>query len=109
MDQTIVQINFKVSVPRSDFEQAVTPNAQLIAGVDGLQWKIWSLNEADHEFCGIYLFTNEAAADAYVNGPIIAHLKEVPIFSNITIKRFSVIDSLTAITRGPTKEYMPTA
>ena len=104
MSQTIVQINFDVSIPHDAFEQAVMPDSGTIAAVDGLQWKIWAMNDATQEFAGTYLFTNEATADAYVNGPIVANLKAAPVFSNVVVRSYAVMETLTAITRGPIKE-----
>lgn len=109
MNPTIVQITFDVSISLSDFKQAMGPAAEPIAAVDGLQWKIWSMDEARHEFCGIYLFANGAAADAYLNGPIIANLKEAPFVSNLDMKSFAVIECLTALTHGPINASLVTA
>lgn len=63
------------------------------------------MNEAEHEAGGIYLFTDEAAAHAYMNGPIMAQIKAAPILSDMRVKLFTVVEELTAITRGPIKEH----
>ena len=41
----ILQINFKYSVPRADYERAVAAMADPISKVGGLRWKVWILNE----------------------------------------------------------------
>jgi hypothetical protein len=39
------------------------------------------MNEAEHGAGGIYLFESEAAAQAYLAGPIVAELKASPAVS----------------------------
>lgn len=101
MAPQIVQINFRLNVTTQEFEAAVEPMADPIAAVEGLRWKVWLLNAEAGEGGGIYLFDDAATARAYVDGPIVANLKAAPIISEISIKQFGVVESLTAITRGP--------
>jgi hypothetical protein len=75
MSSMILQLNFKFNVPRVEYEAAVGPLADDFAQVPGLQWKVWLMNEADHE--------------------------AGPALSDMTAKKFDVMDDLTAITRGP--------
>ena len=103
MSQTILQVNMKFSIPRADLEAAWLPVAQPIDDLPGLLWKVWLMNEAEHEAGGIYLFESEAAAQSYLAGPIVAALKASPAVSDITAKLFDVLESHTVITRGPVK------
>jgi len=98
----ILQINYKLNGPRAEYEKENLPYAQPIADIPGLRWKIWIINEAQSEAGGIYLFDNDAAVQAFVDGPVIADMKGDPTLS---IKAFDVIAELTAITRGPVKQY----
>ena len=109
MSQKILQINMKFSIPRADLEAAWLPVAQPIADVPGLLWKVWLMNEVEHETGGIYLFESEAAAQAYLAGPIMAAAKDSPAVSNISAKLFNVMESYTAITRGPLKQALDIA
>jgi hypothetical protein len=52
---------------------------------------------------GIYLFESEGAAQSYLDGPIVGALKTSPAVSNISAKLFDVLESHTAMTRGPVK------
>lgn len=97
----LLQINLNFSVSRSELEAAWLQAAEPIAAQPGLTWKIWLINEADHEAGGIYLFESEAAAQAYLDGPICAALKSSPVISNINVKMFDVLDQHSSITRGP--------
>ena len=103
MSQKILQINMKFSIPRADLEAAWLPFAQPIADVPGLRWKVWLMNEAEHEVGGIYLFESEAAAQSFLAGPIVAAMMASPVLSNIDAKVFDMLESHTAITRGPVK------
>ena len=101
MSGRILQINFKFSISPAELAETFAPVVTEIAKVDGLRWKIWSLNEARHEFAGIYLFDDEPSANAYLAGPIIAQLGQHPALSEITAKQFDVLDGPSAATRGP--------
>lgn len=104
MSQKIVQINFKLNVPAKDYEQACLSAAQPLADTPGLRWKVWLLNEAGREAGGLYLFDDEASAQAYLVGPIATGLKNSPALSDLSVKVFDVMEDLTAITRGPVRE-----
>jgi hypothetical protein len=65
----LVQINYKFSVPREEFETGFDAVASQIAQVLGLRWKIWILNEAESRGGGIYLLDDEEAARAYLRVP----------------------------------------
>ena len=64
MAQQTLQVNMKFSIPQKDLAAAWLGAAQPIADVAGLRWKVWLMNEAEHEAGGIYLFDNKAAAEA---------------------------------------------
>jgi Putative mono-oxygenase ydhR len=100
MSVKILQINYKLNGPRAEYEKENLPYAQPIVDIPGLRWKVWIINEAQSEAGGIYLFDNDAAVQAFMDGPIIAEMKGDPTLS---IKTFDVIAELTAITRGPVK------
>jgi hypothetical protein len=101
MSGRILQINFKFSISPAELAEGFAPLAEPIAQVPGLRWKIWSLNEVESEFGGIYLFDDEASANAYLSGPIIAEVSKHPALSDISAKQFDVIDTFSAITRAP--------
>jgi hypothetical protein len=100
MSGKILQINYKLNAPRTEYEQENLPYAQPIADLPGLRWKVWIINETQSEAGGIYLFDDDAAVQAFMDGPIIAEMKGDPTLS---IKAFDVIGDLTDITRGPVK------
>jgi hypothetical protein len=101
LSEKIVQINYKFSGPRSEFERVNLPYAKPIADTRGLRWKIWVVNEEESEAGGIYLFEDAAAAQAFLTGPIIAALKSST--PTVNIKSFDVMAEHTLVTRGPVK------
>lgn len=101
MSSMILQLNFKFNVPRAEYEAAVGPLAEDFAQVPGLQWKVWLMNEAESEAGGIYLFDDESSLDAYFESTLAGAVKAHPALSEMTAKKFDVIENLTAITRGP--------
>jgi len=99
----IVQINYRrPDMPKEAWEARYTDDraAQFLA-VPGLHWKIWLDGEADRMAGGIYLFEDRAAAEAYVNGPIVARLKGKAELSEVEIRIFDVRERMSAITRAP--------
>jgi hypothetical protein len=98
---TIVQINYKLNTDKANYVNLAHPAAQVIAAVEGLQWKIWLFNEAEGGAGGIYLFDSQEAAQRFLQGPIPAGLRENPAFSDITVKLFETVEDLTQVTRGP--------
>ncbi len=99
----IVQINYRrPDMPKDAWEARYTDDraAQFLA-VPGLHWKIWLDGEADRMAGGIYLFEDRAAAEAYVNGPIVARLKGNAELSEVEIRVFDVRERMSAITRAP--------
>lgn len=101
MAERILQINFKFSVSRAEYEQVATSLASEFADVAGLRWKVWLMNKAESEAGGIYLFDDESSLQAFLAGPLAAKVKSHPAFSDMSAKQFDVMADVTAITRGP--------
>jgi hypothetical protein len=101
MSARILQINFKFNISPAELMEGFASLVDPIANLPGLRWKVWSLNETEREFGGIYLFDDEASANAYLAGPIVAQLGQHPALSDITAKQFDVLDEPSTVTRGP--------
>lgn len=101
MAHQILQINFKFSIPREQFEGAASSVAQAFAEVPGCLWKVWLMNEAESEGGGIYLFADEAAVQAYKDGPLFAAVLGNPALSGHTVKQFEVLEEISRVTRAP--------
>lgn len=99
----IVQVNYtRPDMPKAEWEARYTDDrAKQFLAVAGLQWKIWLDGEDDRRAGGIYLFADRAAAEAYVNGPIVARMKANPEITDLQIRLFDVRDRMSAITNAP--------
>ena len=102
MSKKILQINFKIKVPRSDYEKATLDQfARPIASVKGLLWKVWLVNDDKKEAGGVYLFKDEQSLNAFLRGNIVADVKKHPALSDIDAKIFDVMDEHSKLTYGP--------
>lgn len=97
----ILQINYRLTSSIDEFLREAEPVANVIAGIEGLRWKIWLRNENQNEGGGLYLFENENALNAFVNSPVITRLKDHPALEELTAKVFDVPAGLSAITKAP--------
>ncbi len=101
MSEKILQLNFKLNVTKREYEDAVSPLANDIAAVPGLQWKVWLMNETNREAGGLYLFADDTSLQNFLTGPQAAKLKTHPALSNMSVKQFDIMERQTEITRGP--------
>jgi hypothetical protein len=99
--KTIVLITFKFNGSKAEYLETFREAAVAIAATPGLSWKVWPWNDEDRVGGGIYIFEDAASAQAYLGGSIAAGLGEHPALSDLSVKQFEVLDSLTAVTRGP--------
>lgn len=98
----IVQINFGNDISEEELAIRSGPElAQVFTTLPGLLWKIWLRDPARRESGGIYLFESRAAAEAYVNGPIVARIKGNPDYADVSVKIFDVREGQSRITRAP--------
>ncbi|HTS27011.1 MAG TPA: YdhR family protein [Bryobacteraceae bacterium] len=97
----ILQINFNLNVPVSEYQKMADSVGHAFRDVPGLRWKIWLLNPAAQEAGGIYLFDSQASLNSHLNGPLVAQLRGLPSIRNISMKQFEVMPEVTALTRGP--------
>ncbi len=99
----IVQINYRrPDMPKDAWEARYTDDrARQFLDVAGLQWKIWLDGSDERRAGGLYLFDSRAAAEAYVNGPIVARMKANPDVGELDIRIFDVRQRMSEITRAP--------
>jgi hypothetical protein len=106
----IVQVNFINDISEEEVVARSTPQqAQTIAEVPGLLWKVWLRSPERRESGGIYLFESREAAEAYVTGPIVARIKGNPEYGQVSVKIFDVREEQSRITRAPLAGLLATA
>jgi hypothetical protein len=98
---TILHLRFKLRVPPDVLLDHSREAATIIASVEGLIWKIWVSKTEEFETGGIYLFANRAAAEAYLNHPVIQALRSNPAVVSTESQLWEVESSLSALTRAP--------
>jgi hypothetical protein len=103
MSKKILQVNFKMKITGAQYKKTYESAASVLAAVPGLVWKVWIVNDQEHETGGIYLFDSEASMKAFMDGEIVASVMANSNFSDFSVKTFDIIEDLSAITRGPVK------
>lgn len=96
----LLQIDFPFAGPfGAEMAAALAELAQSIATEPGFRWKIWTENAADRLAGGIYLFDDQASAEAY----LAKHSARLASFGVTGIRAlvFDVNEPLTRIDRGP--------
>ena len=107
MSRTILQINYQFTSV-AELTKLLTPNdAEAIAAMHGLVWKVWLLNEAGREAGGIYLFESQEAAQAFISSDAIKDFAAHPTLSNFNAKMFAPDEALGKITRAPLDAEVP--
>lgn len=95
----ILQVDFPYPGPfGTEMAKAMNDLAQSICQEPGFLWKIWTENESEKNAGGIYLFTDETSAQAY----LAMHTKRLASFG-ITDARgriFAVNEALSEITKA---------
>ena len=108
MAKRVLQVNFKFSVARSEYEELASSLAQAFAEVPGLSWKIWIMNEAESEAGGIYYFDSGESLQLFLASELAASVQAHPAVSEFSAKTFEVMEAVTVTTRGPVRETVVT-
>lgn len=82
-------------------QRAAWERAHAIATQPGLIWKLWIRQPNTDRYGGLYLFENEASAEAYLDSEIVAGIRAIPGSANFAIQWFDVNTQLSAITGQP--------
>lgn len=96
----LVQFDFKFTGPfGKEMTAALEGLARSITQEPGFVWKIWTENSRTGEAGGIYVFTDEAAARAYIE----KHTERLRSFGihHVNVKLFDINEELTRVTNGP--------
>lgn len=99
-EHTHLQIEFEFTCTLDEYRNVVEHVAPAVAGVPGLLSKLWLVDEDRRHAGGAYLFSNRAAATAYLEGPIIAGLAHNPAFRHVTVRLLDVLSAPSEVTRG---------
>lgn len=93
-----VMITFRTTAPLDALVGPFTAYAHGLRAVPGLLGKTWLAEGAT--LGGFHLFADRRAADAYLDGAMVAGLAANPAFSGFQIAHYGVLDDLSRITGG---------
>ena len=96
---TIVAVQFRAPMTRTQVETAFGPEAPAFTKLPGLRWKFWTFNEETRDFMGVYLFENSGAVKAYLDGPVVPTLRKQ--FGDVRVETYAVLPELSRTTRAP--------
>ncbi len=95
-----VQVQYQVAGSLTAYRTRAAAAAPRIAGVPGLIWKLWLLDEPTGEAAGLYLFADAATAHAFVEGPTLDALRQGPGISGVRARVLPVVPDLSRATFG---------
>jgi hypothetical protein len=104
MSQGILQITIKFDLSRDEFEDICSAITSEISATPDLRCRVWLLNEIEREARGIYLFDDASAAQTVFDGLVAAEIASSRAFSDVSVKRFDVLDEPSVIGRAPVGE-----
>ncbi|MEZ4613254.1 MAG: YdhR family protein [Caldilineaceae bacterium] len=82
----VLQIHFQYDITSDEYRAAATSLADTFAQLDGLRWKIWTLNEETGEAGGIFLFDDEPSRQGYLDGLYAEVIGGNPAFHDSVIQ-----------------------
>jgi Putative mono-oxygenase ydhR len=98
----ILVINFNLKgISDEDYRGLVEPIAPAFAGLPGLVSKTWLANAETNTYCGVYVWSDRGAMEAYKGTDIYKGMQANPHFENVTVTDFAVVENATRATRGP--------
>ena len=101
MAKQLLQLNFKFGMPRDEYENMMSELAGAFAEVEGLEWKVWLMDEEHHGAGGIYLFDSKSSLDDFLAGDLAAQVTSHPGFSDLSARPYEVLDGPSRTTRAP--------
>jgi hypothetical protein len=101
MGKQLLQLNFKYGMERNEYEDIANELAGAFANVDGLEWKVWLMDEDHKGAGGIYMFDSESSLNKYLEGDLAAQVMGHPAFKDFEAKPFEVLDGPSRTTRAP--------
>jgi hypothetical protein len=98
MGQMLVTVRYRVQGDHAHFRHDMTKAAGLIAGLPGLVWKIWGIDQDRDIGVSTYLFASESTARAFIAGPMIERLRSRPDVTDVSFELVPVDRDLSEMT-----------
>ncbi|MBX3013066.1 MAG: YdhR family protein [Caldilineaceae bacterium] len=97
----ILEVDFTYNVETDEFRALAAGMAEAFLAVEGLVWKSWIIDEAESRGGGVYLFTNAAARQAYLEGELFATVQSHPALSDFRVQAYAMMAAESMITHAP--------
>src|SRR5262245_56853304 len=91
-------VTFGITIPEAEYHALAGSVAEAFTHWPGPVATWWLNASASGTYGGVYLFDDRAAADASRGTPQFAALAENPVFTDLSVREFDLIEGLTAIT-----------
>jgi Putative mono-oxygenase ydhR len=105
----LLVVKYTRQLGQDDADQAANlmHAAEQLAGLPGLNWKIWIYDDSKQVAGAVYLFDSEEHARAWGDEALRPSLGRLPGISDIEATYFDVDERLSAVTRGPLTASQP--
>ncbi len=97
----VLVTSFTFDLEADDYVAEVSPLADAFAALDGLVWKIWTLNEEDSRGGGIFLFEDAEARQAFIDGELFGMVQAHPALSDFKVEQYDIVRAESLATNGP--------
>jgi quinol monooxygenase YgiN len=95
----VLVVQFQLAgISPTEYEAHAEQIAPAVAGMPGLIAKAWLADPAENAYGGVYLWTDRAAAEAYVDGELFQAARESPAFAGFRSSIFETLAGPTAVT-----------
>jgi hypothetical protein len=95
-----IEVNYQITGDLGAYRALAEHTAPQLARTHGLLWKLWLLEEGSREAAGVYLFADDHAARAFLDGPALDDLRQHPAITGVLARRFGVLADLSLVTGG---------
>jgi hypothetical protein len=94
-------VTFRLDGPGHDeYEAHAVAIAESFNEWPGLLAKVWLADETSRCYGGVYLFASKEAADASRAEPQFLSLQALPVYTDLRVEEFDVLDAPTELTAG---------
>jgi len=95
-----VLVQYRITGDPRDYQSRAAQIAPQLARLPGLCWKLWLLDPTSGGAAGIYLFSDAAAAAAFLAGPALSSLRQDPAIADVSARSLGVLTDLSLTTFG---------
>jgi len=95
----VLIVQFQLAgISPEEYEAHAEQVAPAIAGMPGLIAKAWIADPAENTYGGVYIWTDRAAAEAYVDGELLQATRRSPALAGFRTSIFETLAAPTAVT-----------